>query len=130
MTLYELLHNVSIKLSETHSEEIYEYFIHAMDDNGGFLRTRYCHWDKELDDHRVPDNIKTVLLAMKKPFDFEKDDTFYEMGDGPWKDVKLTSLKMQLFYTDMSDEENLQAELKWCEQMGYRFPILVDLQGE
>ena len=127
MTLYELLQKVSVKLSETQSDAIYEYFIHAMDDNGGFLRTRYCHWDKELKDHKVSDDVKTVLLAMKMPFNFDKEDTFYEMGTGAWEGVKLTSLKMQLFYTDMSDEKELQSELEWCNQMGYRFPIIVDL---
>lgn len=127
MTLYELLHKVSAKLSEEHADAIFDYFIHAMDDNGGFLRTRWCYWDKELEDHKVSDDMKRVLLVLTTPFDFDKDDTFYETGTGPWEKVELTVLKMQLFYTDMSDEEKLQSELKWCKQMGYRYPILVDL---
>lgn len=127
MTLYELLHKISNKLSEKHADAIFDYFIHAMDDNGGFLRTRWCYWDKELEDHMVPDDIKRVLLVLTTPFDFDKHNTFYETGIGPWGKDRLTVLKMQLFYTDMFDEEKVQSELEWCRQMDYEYPILVDL---
>ena len=93
MTLYKILRKASENLSKDHSEELFDYFIHAMDDHG-FLRTRYCYWDKIIDDRRVPDDITTILITTKNPFDFENDTEYYVKEGGAWENIILTGLKM------------------------------------
>lgn len=52
LTLYELLRKVSSILGKNNANELFEYFIHSMDYNGGFLRSRYCYRDKTLSDFK------------------------------------------------------------------------------
>ena len=105
---------------------MFDYFIHAMDDHG-FLRTRYCYWDKKIDDRSVLDDIKTILITTKTPFDFENETEYYVKEGGIWEDYILTGLKMQLFYYDNSDENQVIEDIEWSEQLGYRYPIKVEL---
>ena len=49
MTLYELIQKISAILTPD-TGYFYEYCMHHCDDDGGFLRSRYCYRDKPLKD--------------------------------------------------------------------------------
>ncbi len=42
MTRYEFLHRISEILVPEKSEGFFQYLLHSSDDDGDFLRTRYC----------------------------------------------------------------------------------------
>ena len=52
MDLYTLLNNISVIVTPN-TDYFYEYALHTFDNNGGFLRTRYCWWDKCLENHEL-----------------------------------------------------------------------------
>ena len=124
MTLYDLLHQVAEKLTKEHSEELYDYLLHSMDDDGGFLRTRWCMTEKTLENFKVGKDIRTVLLTLKYPFDFAGDTVYFETDEDGYR---RTRLKLQLFYYDLSDEESCQEEVMWSEQVGFRHPVRIDI---
>lgn len=125
MTRYELYREIACILSPKHSDELFDYIIHAMDDDGGFLRTRWCYWDTALPDRGLGD-IKTVLVTLRSPFDLENDTGYYTHEDG--YEEKLTKLKMQLFYSDMSDEGVFIDNMEWSAQVSYCYPLKIDLE--
>ena len=52
-----------------------------MDYNGGFLRSRYCYWEKTLSDFECGDNLKTILVTLRTPFNFCNSTQYCEEGD-------------------------------------------------
>lgn len=125
MTLYELLEQVSdILTPQTHS--LFDYMIHTFDDNGGFLRTRYCYWDKPVPDFRIAD-LNEVLICFRQPF--RESDPYYETeryGEDLQYEQKNTLIKMQLFYApgDMEDD------IAWSCQFPYPEACIIDLKNK
>ena len=92
MTFYELILQISeILTPETNS--FYDYILHSCDDNGGFLRTRWCRWEKVLPDFEVQTQEKT-LICFRKPF--HEGDAYYQKEEY----AVHTLVKMQLFYEE------------------------------
>ena len=120
MNRYDFYKQISEILMKENAEKFFNYIIHSMDDNGGFLRTRYCYWDKTLPNKEFNQNINTVLLTFSKPFD-AKNINYYNGN--------LTDLKMQLFYEDLSDENSLNDMISWSDELGYSYPVIIDLKN-
>ena len=125
MTLYELLRKISSVLAKNNADKLFEYMIHSMDYNGGFLRSRYCYWDETLSDFNCGNDLKTILVTLRNPFDFYNSTEFYEKSDCP--DTLFTLLKMQIFIYDLSNKKRLEEEIMWSYEMGYKYPIKIDL---
>ena len=51
MDLHMLLDRVS-KILTPNTDYFYTYALHTFDNNGGFLQTRYCWWEKCLENNR------------------------------------------------------------------------------
>lgn len=124
MTGYELYRKIAHILSAKNSDKLFDYIIHSMDDDGGFLRTRWCYWDKTLQDGELGD-IKTALIALRSPFDFENCTEYYAHKDD-FKET-LTALKMQLFCYDLSDRDAFDNAADWSAQVTYPYPIKIHL---
>lgn len=139
---YEILHRTAgILTNNNNTEALFDYFIHAMDDDGGFLRTRWIYWDKPLKDGEYDEPPKVLLAALKHPFDFENDFEYYkfetrmgtfqnENGETEKKTIteQLTELKMQLFYYDESNETGFAEDADWSGCVGYPYPVRIDLE--
>ncbi|MGN0691926.1 MAG: hypothetical protein ACI4K7_06235, partial [Oscillospiraceae bacterium] len=91
MQLYELIQKVSdILTPETNA--FYTYVLHTSDDDGGFLRTRYCWWDKCVKDRVLDDDdYKKVLVASGRPIDINHLTRH---------DTKYVKLQFEYRYTD------------------------------
>ena len=124
MTRYELYKKVASILAKNNADALFDYIIHAMDDNDGFLRTRYCYWEKTLPNRNCK-NITTALVALKDPFDFENSTDYYEKEDDKWG--LCTKLKMQLFWYESFEEESFMSDVQWCAELDYTYPIKIDL---
>ena len=115
MTLYELIKNIS-SIITPETDDFYEYVIHTSDENGGFLRTRYCWWDKCVEDHKICSDFKKVLVTSKTEIDV---NNFRNIKDG-----EDTVVKMQISY----DEPNASIEdADWDSQLGYNYIYIFDL---
>ena len=123
MTLYELLEQISdILTPQTHS--LYDYMLHTFDDDGGFLRTRYCYSDNPVPDFRVADQ-DNVLICLRKPF--KEGDPYYEterFGENLQYEQKNTLVKMQLFYTP----DNMEDDIEWSRLFPYPEACIIDLK--
>lgn len=124
MRLYELLKQISdILTPSTHS--FYDYMLHTFDDNGGFLRTRFCYREKCLADREVED-LEQVLICFREPF--EEGDEYYRksrFGNGEGGETPDTLVKMQLFYYDCGD---MQREIEWSRLFPYPEACIVNLK--
>ena len=127
MSIQEFLKKVAERYCEPRAEELYDYFLHAMDDDGGFLRTRWCYWDEGLKDFSVSDRIHTVLITAREAYDL-LHMKYYECGECPWENYLLTNLKIQIFYYDESDPSARSEDIKWSETVGYGYPTLLELK--
>ncbi len=128
MKLYELLKKTSSILAKENADELFKYIIHSMDHNGGFLRSRYCYWDKTLSNFECGDNLRTILVTLRTPFDFCSSTQYYEEEDS--NNFPFTLLKMQIFLHDLSDKENLERVIMWSRAVGFSNPIVIDLVNE
>lgn len=142
MTFLEALRITSEILAGENAEKLYDYILHSMDDDGGFLRTRWKRWEKvALTDGGYSDEPKIFLVALRSPFDFKNNTEYYkeetntfnaQSEDGEPETVtiteQLTVLKMQIFYTDLSDEKAFVSNSEWSACGGYPYPIRVDLE--
>ena len=70
MQLYDLIKKVS-RILTPETDSFYNYILHTSDDDGGFLRTRYCWWDKCLEDKELDDEYKKVLVTSQYPIDID-----------------------------------------------------------
>ena len=114
MTLYELVKIANDTLTPN-STLLYDYILNSSDNNGGFLRTSYCKKSKPLKDIDI---IKThiILIAFEEPFDSALLD-FTQEG--------FTRTNLQFFYV-IRGQEDLQAEKRWSEDLGYPHFITID----
>lgn len=123
MTTYEFYRQTAKILAQTKEDELFDYMIHSMDSNGGFLRSRYCYRKKVLPDVEC-DEIKTTLLTLSVPFNFERSKEYYEDDN---ETHPLTTLKMQLFLYDLSNQERFMKKAKWSAAVGFAYPIKINL---
>ena len=127
MTRYEFYKKVASILTKNNADALFEYIIHSMDDDGGFLRTRYCYWEETLP-NRSCKNITIVLVALKEPFDFENFTEYYEKEDE--KCGLRTKLEMQLFWYESFQEDCFMSDVEWCAELDYTYPIKIDLVND
>ena len=122
MTLYELIKRVSdIITPETGA--FYNYVLYTSDDNGGFLRTRFCWWDKPVKDHELGDGCKTVLVTAKTPITEAglADKSDVDSFDG----TAYTKVKIQFTYSKC---ECTADDAEWDTELGYCHVYLFDLE--
>ena len=113
MTLHGLLHAVSAILTPE-DDAFFSYALHTFDDDGSFLRTRWCWWeDRPLADMVLPGEIRTVLLTARAPIVPE------DLRARP-----RTRAKLQLHY-GMTDAT--LADSDWDVALGYPYVYLIDL---
>lgn len=113
MTLYQLLKQIS-NIITPQNDAFYRYAIYTSDDNGGFLRTRYCWWlDRPLKDRELGDGFEKVLVTAKQ--EINVDDFLLETD---------TLVKMQITYS----EKNATIEdADWDAQLNYCYVYIFDL---
>lgn len=142
MTLFGALHRTAEILADKNAEMLYDYILHSMDDDGGFLRTRWKRWEEVvLTNADYSDEPKIFLVALRSPFDLknnteyykEETDTFNPQSENREQETvtiteQLTVLKMQIFYDDLSDENAFVSNSEWSACVGYPYPIRVDLE--
>ena len=112
MTLHKLVKRVSDIITPG-TDEFYKYVLYTSDNNGGFLRTRYCWWDKPFEDRKLPDGYTKVLVTCKKEIIVE--DLINK---------KEPKLELQFWY------DSLDAKLDYVEcdiEMGYCYIYVFDL---
>ncbi len=116
MTLYELIRQISAILTpETGS--FYDYVIKTSDDDGGFLRTRFCYRRHLLEDREIAGLSETVV-CFQKPF------TEHYTDDGVG-----TLVKLQLDYEHRRDF-SAKDFAAWSLDLGYRYAYLFDLTAK
>lgn len=143
VTFFEMLHRTAeILTNGRQTETLFDYMMHAMDDDGGFLRTRWVYWENTtLKDGKYNEAPRIFLVALAFPFDFENDTDYYkfetqtgmaENENGELEKVtvtnQLTKLEMQIFYTDMSREDRFLSNAQLSGQVGYPYPVRIDLE--
>lgn len=137
MKFYEVLHRTAEILAGENAEKLFDYIIHSMDDDGGFLRTRWKRSEKVLRDADYSDEPKIFLVALRSQFDLKRDTEYYKTNTFNAKSEDdetititelLTVLKMQIFYVDLSDEEHFINEAEWSSCVGYPYPIRVNIE--
>lgn len=137
MKFYEVLHRTAEILAGENAEKLFDYIIHSMDDDGGFLRTRWKRSEKVLRDADYSDEPKIFLVALRSRFDLKRDTEYYKTNTFNAKSEDdetititelLTVLKMQIFYVDLSDEEHFINEAEWSSCVGYPYPIRVNIE--
>lgn len=127
---YDFYRKVAKILAKDNSEALFDYIIHAMDDNG-FLRSRWCYWaDKTLENWKDTINARTVLVALECPFDFETSTEYYKKDKDEFTSETITRLKMQLFFCDLSNEDQFADEANWSSGVGFPYPIKIDMVNE
>ncbi len=127
MLMHDYCQKIAQILSKGKEETLYKYLVHSTDDNYGFLRTRFCYWDKELPNKKIK-NINTALLSLNSPCDFSPSTNYYEnvnvkAGTG-------TVLKVQLFYFDLSDKKKFRDMARWSARVGFPYSIKIDMLNE
>lgn len=112
MTLYELLKQIS-NIITPENDVFYRYAIYTSDDNGGFLRTRYC-WrlDKPVKDRNLGEGFEKVLVTAQQ--EINVDNLLVEVD---------TPVKMQITYS----EKNAAVEdADWDIQLNYCYVYIFD----
>lgn len=108
MQLYELIKKVSDILTPE-TDVFYNYVLHTSDDNGGFLRTRYCWWDRCVKDRSLDDEYKKVLVTSVRPIDA---DTLAELVRNKKSHLRL---QFQYWCADPTvDDADVDVELGYC----------------
>lgn len=119
-TLHKLLKRLS-KILTPETDSFYGYALYTSDDDGGFLRTRWCWWDdKPVADHGIAPDLHTVLVTARTEI-AETGLTTRESWEGLYE---CTTLKMQIHY-DIWDAEFEDAD--WDRQLAYDYIYLINL---
>ena len=114
MTLYDLVRKISDIITPD-SGAFYDYVLYTSDDNGGFLRTRYCWWETPVKNFNIRMDIRRVLVTSKSPIE-EKD----------LLDKDETKVKMQLTYCDPDASAD---DAEWDTELGYCYIYIFDLEN-
>lgn len=117
MTLYDLIKRISAIITPN-TDDFYEYVIHTSDDDGGFLRTRFCWWDKAVKNRTLYADYKKVLVTCEEEIDIVK---LKELEKG-----ESTPVKMQLTY---SLANPTLEDADWDVELGYCHVYLFDLEN-
>ena len=125
MTAYQLIMKISQIIAPERSRELFDYIVFSMENYGGFLRTRHCLADQAVTNKMLTDR-KTILLALKEPFDFSSSP-FYN-NDG--SEYPKTLLKMQIYLSDLSDSARFRLATEHSASAGYEYPIKIDLSSQ
>ena len=114
MTLYELLQKLS-NIITPEDDAFYRYAIYTSDDNGGFLRTRYC-WrkDKPIQDKELGNGFETVLVTSK-----------HKINTADMNNESNTLVKLQITYS-MTNATLEDAD--WDIQLNYCYVYIFDLK--
>lgn len=137
MTFLGVLHRTAEILAGENAEKLYDYILHSMDDDGGFLRTRWKRSEKALADANYRNEPKIILAALRSPFNLKHDTEYYKEETSSFEGREhetvtvtetLTILKMQIFYTDLSDKDSFADECNWSACVGYPYPVRIDLE--
>ena len=113
MTLYDLLKQIS-NIITPEDDSFYRYAIYTSDDNGGFLRTRYCWWlDKPIKNHELGEGYECVLVTSKR-----------EINIKDFCDETDTRVKMQISYSLINASVE---DADWDAQLGYCYAYLFEL---
>lgn len=115
MTLYDLIKKVSLIITPE-TDAFYEYVLHTSDNNGGFLRTRYCWWDSPVNNFDLGDrHYNKVLVTMKAPF---VEENLCKRPD--------TLAKIQF---DYGETDAMLSDADWDAELGYNYVYLFDLNN-
>lgn len=114
MQLYELIKKVS-RILTPETDHFYNYILHTSDDDGGFLRTRYCWWDKCLEDKQLDDEYKKVMVTSRHPIDLDA-----------LTDENATYVKLQFHYRYNGEVDEF-AEID--VELGYSYIYIFDLEN-
>ena len=116
MTLYKLLKEIS-NIITPEDDAFFDYVIYTSDDNGGFLRTRYC-WreDKPINDAELGGGYETVMVTSKS-----------EINTSDLRNKTETLVKLQITYSlpnaSISDAD-------WDTQLDYCYVYIFDLRAK
>ena len=118
-TLYKLLKRISEILTPD-TDSFYRYALYTSDDDGGFLRTRYCWWDdRPVRDFNLKGDYGTVMVTAKEEITEER-----LTSRKLWENVQLTSLALQIHY-DLRNAELGDAD--WDRQFGFDYIYLINI---
>lgn len=123
MTRFEYLYRISEILAPKQAEAFYNYLLHSCDDDGGFLRTRYCYWEKPLlDDTNCNYQVKFALVTLQRRYDFDNLPAFYTSDGG------ATTIKLQIHLGEYQDEDDFYLESEWASSVGFSYPVKIDME--
>ena len=125
MTAYQLLTQISKIIAPERSRELFEYIALSMESCGIFLRTRHCLSDQAVANKMLTDR-KTILVALKEPFDFSSSPFCNDDGS----EYPKTLLKMQIYLSELSDSESFKLAAEHSASAGYEYPIRIDLSSQ
>lgn len=132
MKLHDLLKQVSDILDP--DDGVFDYFLHTFDDNGGFLRTRYCWLEQKVKDKEIPE-LSKVLICFEEEFD--ADGAFYCIDFDDINDETVldrmsqkhkTVVRCELFY-DSDQDAWIECNVENSRENGFGFAYLVDLKN-
>lgn len=112
MTLYDLILNVS-QIITPDTNAFYHYILYTSDDNGGFLRTRYCWSSLPIADRSFRYDYKKIMVTAKSPL---TEEVFVQTPE--------TNAKIQFSYGIMNPSIS---DAEWDAQLGYRHVYIFDL---
>lgn len=121
MRLYELIQQISdIITPETNS--FYNYALYTSDDDGGFLRTRYCWSLKPVGDHEIGNDFSKVIVASQKEINIKHLEDNTQISEFTGKNKTL--VKLQIHY---DFKKATWRDADWDIQMDYSYIYIFDL---
>lgn len=119
MTSYDFYMRIAEILVPENPEVLFDYILNAMDDNGGFLRTRFRYFENPLPNKEGPYDKQYALVVLRQNFDLNDVSKYYRKTDN-----RETALNMEIFAYSFSDDEY---DLAKSYVTFYRYPIKIDL---
>lgn len=115
MTLYDLIKQVSDIITPK-TDAFYNYILYTSDDNWGFLRTRWCWWDKPVENRRLSDNYEVVMVTSMSRI---------EVSDFENKEDTVVKLQFHYDYSHAVMEDAV-----WDLGLLYKYVYLFDLKSK
>ena len=122
MTKYEYLHRISEIIVPEQTEEFFNYLLHSSDENGDFLRTRYCYWEKPLPDSICDHKVKCALVTLQVKYDFDNFLVFYD-------DSGYTNIKLQVHFGEYENDDDFYMKTEWASAVGFPYWIRIDMEN-